>query len=117
MAKIPKAERAYLDWIRGMACCWCGSRPPSVAHHHNIDPNPSGTAMKCSNYSLVPLCWRCHGHWHSDVKGLPVRGLPPGSDDPVIVDTIDRPSSQRFLERKVAQYLIKWMDQFDPEVF
>lgn len=114
MTKFTKAEQAYLDWIRTHSCCWCGARAPSVAHHHNVDPNPSGMGRKCSNWSVVPLCDRCHQRWH-DQRKLPVSSV-------IIAEIIesrdtDTATASRYLERKVAQFLIKWMDRFDPEVF
>ena len=55
--KGPDRDEGYKDWIRTLACCVCGRRPPSEAAHTGID---GGMSMKASDYSCVPLCSDCH---------------------------------------------------------
>jgi hypothetical protein len=52
----PARDAAYRAWIRTLKCETCGATPCEAAHV-GLD---GGMGMKCSDYSTVPLCWRCH---------------------------------------------------------
>jgi hypothetical protein len=55
-------SRAYLEWIRGLACAVCG-RPPSpflqIEAAHTSVLGARGLAQKSSDFSTIPLCF-----WH-----------------------------------------------------
>lgn len=55
----PPRVPAYLAWIRKQPCAWCGAAPPSEASHHP-EPGHGRTAVKTSDYRVIPLCPPCH---------------------------------------------------------
>ena len=61
-----KREPRYLAWVRGLPCCACGARPPSLAHHqHGEKGTLKGMGMKAPDDTAVALCVICHNAWHS----------------------------------------------------
>jgi len=66
----PFRSNRYLAHVRRFPCLatGCEAPPPSEAHHWN----PSQTAMgrKCGDEYTLPLCRRCHRHFH-DTGTLP----------------------------------------------
>jgi len=57
---IARSEE-YLDYIRAKSCSVSGCNDGSIAHH----VLPGGTAIKCSDFGTIPLCWEHHGELHN----------------------------------------------------
>ncbi len=57
----PETDRApwYLAWIRKQKCEWCSVTTGVQASHHPREGGGS-TAMKCSDFRTLPLCFGCH---------------------------------------------------------
>lgn len=55
-------DEDYLDWIRSLDCCMCGAKGPSHPHHST----GAGMGLKSSDREAMPLCWRCHRHFHDN---------------------------------------------------
>ena len=53
----PARDVQYLNWIRSLRCAACGREPRSEAAHVGRD---GGKGIKASDYSVIPLCHRCH---------------------------------------------------------
>jgi hypothetical protein len=56
----PKRSSAYLRYVRQQACVGCGAPAPSDPHHWGA----RGMGQKTDDYRTVPLCRRCHDHFH-----------------------------------------------------
>lgn len=55
-------SKAYLDHIRSLPCCAC-LKEPAQAHHIRF-VGEGGMGHKPPHWLAVPLCARCHRHWH-----------------------------------------------------
>lgn len=60
----------YLDFVRGKHCIGCAHPAPSDPHHWSPT---RGISFKAPDYRTVPLCRRCHNHFHQH------RQIPPHS--------------------------------------
>lgn len=67
---IPRSEE-YLDFARGQSCSACNHPAPSDPHH----VEQIGTAIKGSDYSVIPLCRACHGFLEDNGHRLAERRL------------------------------------------
>lgn len=62
----PSRDAKYLAFVRACSCCACGAPGPSDAHHWALrGRSGGGMAMKADDLRTVPLCRRCHDHYHS----------------------------------------------------
>lgn len=84
----PIRSRDYLDFVRARACFSCGADGPSDPHHYG----PRGMGQKTDDLRVVPLCRKCHDHFH-DTNTLP--GL-------------DRPTTTIVILRKQVDLLVEW---------
>jgi len=75
----------YLAWLRTRSCVACGWDGGCDPSHHGRH----GIGLKPSDHSAVPLCRRCHNHWHSTGK---VFGQ----------DHLDRDQTRAWLAKQVA---------------
>ena len=66
----PLRSRPYLDWVRAKPCSSCTADGPSDPHHYGH----RGIGQKASDLLVVPLCRRCHDHFH-DHRMLPGTSL------------------------------------------
>lgn len=60
----PARDPRYLAFVRTFACISCGATE-SVEAHHWARRGMKGLASKPSDYNTVPLCQRCHDHFHN----------------------------------------------------
>lgn len=87
-------SEAYRTHVRAYACCNCGARPPSDAHHLG----PRGMGRKADDTRCAPLCRSCHDYWHA-------HGTLPASDgDPML-----RESAIGIQERAQRDCLEAWV--------
>jgi hypothetical protein len=94
---VPKPSRRtpkYLAYIREQACCACVRGTPIEAHHFG----PRGTGIKADDYHAVPLCTRCHRHFH-DTGNIPHH---------------TRDQTELVLWRAQAWLLVKWLRREQP---
>lgn len=97
----------YLAFVRNQTCCSCGVDGPATKEgrldpHHFME-GYGGTALKVSDYLTVPLCRKCHDHFH-DHRTLPCYA---GMDYDLAVA-----SSRAQLYRTQARLLDTWMHIF-----
>lgn len=90
-AAPPSRNPAYLEHVRSQRCCSCGLGEGVEAHHWGPG---GGMSQKCSDYHTVPLCVRCHRHWH-DKAALPHH---------------DRDESERIMATAKADLAIAWIE-------
>ena len=55
-------SKAYCDYIRKQPCIVCYQSPSQ--HHHEAIDGSGGMGLKCSDFSSLPLCHRCHYERH-----------------------------------------------------
>lgn len=91
----PVRSSAYLDYVRAHPCAHCNRRCPSEAAHFGGKGKSGGVATKASDLLTVPLCGRCHRHFHDT-------GVLPGGDR--LTTLVDHYRWQRDL-------LAKWVEQ------
>ena len=60
-------DAAYLDWIRSLPCCACGTKRNIEAAHVGHD---GGMRQKCSDFATAPLCADCHRSGPYSFHGL-----------------------------------------------
>ena len=69
---FPKTSRLeiprYLKWVKTQPCCGCGNSADDA--HHIIDTGLylGGMGTKAHDFHTMPMCRRCHGELHRDVK-------------------------------------------------
>jgi transcription elongation factor Elf1 len=66
--KSDKAEKgrrspAHRKWVRGFACCACGSQSAIECAHVRVGTD-GGTGIKPSDRHCVSLCKPCHSEQH-----------------------------------------------------
>lgn len=62
----PERDSAYLAWIRGMPCAWCGEdQDTRTEASHHPRPGHGSLSRKCSDYRTVALCTDCHRKHHA----------------------------------------------------
>jgi hypothetical protein len=66
----PARSEKYLAFIRAMPCAGCANPGPSDPHHYGS----RGVGQKASDFSVVPLCRKCHDHFHDHAE-LPNRNV------------------------------------------
>lgn len=57
----PIRSATYLEFVAAHPCRACDAKPPSDAHHWGPT---RGLGLKVSDVRTVPLCRRCHDHFH-----------------------------------------------------
>lgn len=67
---IPKPARPvrsarYLRFVREHRCCACQRREGIDAHHWAPERGRRGLSQKVDDLCTVPLCRRCHDHYHA----------------------------------------------------
>ncbi len=65
----PLKSKAYLDYIRGKACLFCGQRGPSQAHHVRFAAD-CGMGTRPTDLVSVPTCPACHDAVHSGTGAM-----------------------------------------------
>ena len=67
--------REYIEFVMQFPCCNtpCAAVPPNILGAHHGGKGTRGTAIKCSDAFVAPLCWDCHAYWHQ-------HGTLPGKD-------------------------------------
>ncbi len=84
----PARSRVYLVFIREKACCHCRANGPSDPHHYGA----RGTGQKTDDFRCVPLCRKCHDHFHD-------HGTLPG---------MNKAATRVFFLAKQVDYLIEY---------
>ena len=59
--QLTPRDDQHLEFVRQLPCAFCHANPPSEPHHVET----SGTAIKGSDYSCVPVCRECHNDIHN----------------------------------------------------
>jgi len=57
----PIRLEGFLAFVRVRACMFCQAPGPSDPHHYG----PRGLGQKTDDLRTVPLCRRCHDHFHA----------------------------------------------------
>jgi len=57
-------DKAHLDKVRQMPCIVCGRAGPSDPHHPKGVEWGCGTGLKAPDYTVIPLCRKCHQAYH-----------------------------------------------------
>jgi hypothetical protein len=57
-------KRAYLDWVKTLACVACES--PADDPHHIHGRSFKGMGTKVPDWWVLPLCRPCHDELHRD---------------------------------------------------
>jgi len=109
----------YKSWIRSKPCCWCQSvrrvTSTEVSHHNYSTLGPSGMGIKCSDYRTVPLCSKCHRHYHDrgSLRGNithreadPVKGWRQAKTEVYIGAT----ETRDFLQRRMIDCLVEFLE-------
>lgn len=60
-ANRPPRSPRFLAFVRELPCCFCGAPGPSDPHH----VGRHGMGTKATDYSVLPLCRKCHDEWHA----------------------------------------------------
>jgi hypothetical protein len=58
-------SKEYRRWVSEQCCARCGSFPPCDPHHIKGVFHLSGTAMKPTDFAIMPLCHKCHLEIHA----------------------------------------------------
>lgn len=65
MNQLPKIktprDSKFLKFVRDLPCIKCGNYPAGQSHHTET----GGVSPVGSDYSAVPLCYRCHHLLHT----------------------------------------------------
>lgn len=56
----PVRSEGFMAFVRAMPCCVCSAPAPSDPHHYGRH----GMGQKTDDTRCVPLCRRCHDHFH-----------------------------------------------------
>ena len=58
-----KRDKKYLQFIRSLCCCFCGSSQ-NIESHHMVAKGHGAKGLKTSDLRAVPLCFECHRGIH-----------------------------------------------------
>lgn len=100
-------SKKYLDYVRAHDCSACGKRAPSDAHHvaaRGISPaiHGGGMGQKMDDMWVVPVCRRCHMHWHSSITYRCFPGMNVDKSDELVAKTL-------------LTLMSRWIMMLDPE--
>lgn len=59
-------DEAYLDFVRGLPCCACGTAPPNHPHHEIL--NGRGKSQKAPDRRTLSLCFDDHHDFHRGLR-------------------------------------------------
>ena len=62
-------SKKYLDFVRTLPCCHCGTLPAEP--HHIIGIGDGAMGRTASDLHTMPLCRSCHSEVHKDPKSWP----------------------------------------------
>lgn len=85
----PARHPLYLAYVRAKPCCHCSAPGPSDPHHFGV----RGTGQKTDDFRTVPLCRKCHGHYHA-TGALP---------------RLDSEDTITFLAQMQVDLLVRWV--------
>lgn len=88
-------SRDYLAFVREKPCMSCRMPGPSDPHHWG----PRGLGQKTDDHRTVPLCRKCHDHFH-DTGRLPY---------------LDKPTTKVFLMQRMVDLLVEWAGKLESE--
>lgn len=91
----PSRSKDYLAFVREHACAGCRAAGPSDPHHFGA----RGMGQKTDDHRTVPLCRRCHDHFH-DHGRLP---------------HMDPPTTKLLLMQRQLDLLVEWARQLEGE--
>ena len=63
-------SKAYLDYVRGLPCCNCGSQSHVEAHYIKGRGHLSGAGLTAPDTWAMPLCWNCYVKIHKGDKEM-----------------------------------------------
>jgi len=89
----PTRSGQYLAFVRAEPCASCRAPGPSDPHHWG----PRGMGQKTDDHRTVPLCRRCHDHFH-DQGSLPA---------------MDVATTKVLLLQRQLDLLIRWIQRLE----